>query len=301
MNFSRKHHKINRCFVNKNQLNFRSIFLVLITMCFITAGFQSLNAQNKVRLKADYVKIMNDKSYIDITATSKIKKQNTKVSNIDIDVYNVVGEEKINLGNIHTNKDGQGRFIIKNLNTVKLDSTNIYNFFISFKGNDSFKKTSKRISFKNVDIEAKIITIHGINNITATLTDTSSDIPIINEPLNVQLQRLFRPLIIGKEFNNTDENGAIVVPIEEGLPGVDGILTFEVVLNDSDEYGTVKAIVNAPIGVPIVDESTFDQRTMWSPPTKTPIFLWIFPNLLILGVWGTIVYLIINLFKISKS
>lgn len=301
MNFSRKHHKINRCFVNKNQLNFRCVFLVLITMCFITVGFQSLNAQNKVRLKANYVKIMNGESYIDITATSKIKKQNTKVSNIDIDVYNVVGEEKINLGNIQTNKDGQGRFIIKNLNTVKLDSTNIYNFFISFKGNDSFKKTSKRISFKNADIEAKIITIHGINNITATLTGTSSETPIINEPLNVQLQRLFRPLIIGKEFYNTDDNGAIVVPIEEGLSGVDGVLTFEVVLDDSDEFGTVKAIVNAPIGVPIVDESTFDQRTMWSPPTKTPIFLWIFPNLLILGVWGTIVYLIINLFKISKS
>jgi hypothetical protein len=92
-----------------------------------------------------------------------------------------------------------------------------------------------------------------------------------------------------------------MVEIEKGLPGVDGILTFEVVLEESDEYGTVKALVQAPIGKLIVDESTFDERTMWSPRNKTPLFLLIFPNVLTLGIWGIIVYLIINLFKISKS
>ncbi len=74
--------------------------------------------------------------------------------------------------------------------------------------------------------------------------------------------------------------------LEEGIPGVDGNLTFEVVLKESDDYGTVKAMVNAPIGIPIVDESTFDERTMWSPRNKTPLFLLIFPNLLIFGMWG---------------
>jgi hypothetical protein len=63
----------------------------------------------------------------------------------------------------------------------------------------------------------------------------------------------------------------------------------------------VKALVNAPIGVPIVDESTFDERTMWSPRSKTPLFLLIFPNLIILGIWGLIIYLILNLFKLKKS
>ena len=73
------------------------------------------------------------------------------------------------------------------------------------------------------------------------------------------------------------------------------------VLNDSAEFGTVKAIVNAPVGIPIVDESTFDERTMWSPRSKTPFFLLILPNLLTLGIWGFIIYLINNLFKINKS
>jgi hypothetical protein len=76
---------------------------------------------------------------------------------------------------------------------------------------------------------------------------------------------------------------------------------IEVVLNESDTYGTVKALVNAPVGTPIVDESTFDERKMWSPRSKTPIFLLIFPNLLIFGIWGLIIYLFVNLIKISKA
>ena len=106
---------------------------------------------------------------------------------------------------------------------------------------------------------------------------------------------------IGEDFYSTDENGTIIVPIEEGMPGVDGILTFEVVLNDSDDYGTVKALVKAPIGIPIVDESTFDDREMWSPRNKTPLFLLILPNILTFGMWIIIIYLIINLFRIFKT
>jgi len=289
----------------KGQLKFQTSFLVALSIFLLTIGFQNLHAQNtkknKVRIKAEYVKIMNGETYIDIKATSKIKKKNIKVSNIELILYNEIEDKKIKLGTTTTNMKGKSRFILKGLKTLKPDSTNTYTIRISFKGNDSFKKASKSISFKNADIPAQLITKDSINYITATLIDTGADSLIIGEALNVQVQRLFSPLRIGKEFNYTDENGTIVVPIEEGIPGLDGNLTIEIVLNDSDTYGTVKALVNAPIGIPIVDESTFDQRTMWSPRNKTPLFILIFTNLLIIGIWGILLYLITNLFKISKS
>ena len=289
----------------KNQLNFRLIFLAFISVVLLTTSFQNIYAQkakkNKVRLKAQYVKIMDGEIYFDISATSRVKKKNVSVSHVDILVYNEVDDEKIKLGEATTNVVGKSKFALPNINALKPDSTNTYTVSFSFKGNDTFKKAKKSISFKNADINAKVITKDSINYITATLIDTSIDNPIIEESLNVQVERLFRPLPIGEEFNYTDENGTILVPIEEGIPGVDGILTLEVVLNDSDDYGTVKALVKAPVGVPIIEESTFNERTMWSPRNKTPIFLLIFPNILIFGIWGLFIYLIINLFKISKS
>lgn len=289
----------------KNQLKFRAGFLVVLSVLFFTSCFQNLNAQNnkksKLRLKAQFIKIIDGNTFIDIKATSKIKKQNIKVSNIDLIVYNEINEEKIKLGETKTNTDGETAFNLNNFNTITSDSTDTYTIVIKFKGNDLYKKALKRIHFKNATIQANLITKDSINYITANLKDIATDTPIADVSLDVQVQRLFRPLPIGKEFHYTDDDGTILVPIEEKIPGVDGNLTFEVVLNDSDEYGTVKALVKTSIGTPIVDESTFDQRTMWSPRNKTPLFLLIFPNILIIGIWSILIYLLINLIKITKS
>jgi len=285
----------------KNKLNIRRFFFILLSVFLITSSFAQKTKKSKVRLKAQYVKVMESEIYFDIKASSKVKKKNINVSNIEIVVYNEFDDEKVKIGKTTTNMMGKSKFVLKKTNAIKADSTNVYTISFSFKGNDIFKKAKKSISFKDAVIKANLITKDSINFITATLLDNSTGNPISNESLDVQIKRLFRPLKIGEEFNYTNEDGTILVPIEAGIPGVDGNLTFEVVLNDSDDFGTVKAIVKAPVGVPIVDESTYDERTMWSPRNKTPLFLLIFPNILIFGIWGLIIYLITNLFKINKS
>ncbi len=284
----------------KNKLKTRHFFLVLLSVFLCTSGFAQKAKKDKVRLKADYVKIMNAEVYFDIQATAKVNDENVNVSKIELIIYNLVDDEQVEIGKTITNMQGKSRFTLKDLKSLNPDSTNTYNVEISFDGNDKFSAASKSISFKNADIDAKLVTIDSINYITATLVDKSTDSLLIGQSLKVQVQRLFKPLLI-EEFNETDENGTILVPIPEGIPGVDGKIAIEVVLSESDEFGTIKAIVNAPIGKPIVDESTFDQRTMWSPRSKTPLFLLIFPNLLTFAMWGIIIYLITNLFKISKN
>jgi hypothetical protein len=285
----------------RNRLNSRFNFLGLLSVLLFALSFHSLNAQNKVRLKAQYNKIMDSLSYVDIVATSKIDRKNIKVSDIEIYVFNKLEDDNIELGKIKTNYKGETRFFIEDLNAIQSDSSNTYNLLFTFKGNETFKRAKKRISFKNADIIAKIVVKDSINYVEATLTDSGVNSPIVEQGLTIRVQRLFEPLVLGKEFNNTNDDGAILVPIEEGIPGVNGNLIFEVVLKDSDDYGTVKALISSAIGTPVVDESTFNERTMWSTRDKTPIFLLIFPNLLIFGIWGLIIYLIINLFKISKS
>ncbi len=281
----------------RNQLITRRFFLVVLSVFLYTSSF----AQDRVRLKADYVKIMNEGAYFDLQATAKVNDENVNVSKIELVIYNLVGDEQVVIGKTITNMQGKSRFNLKDLKSLQPDETNTYNIEISFDGNDAFKAASKNISFKDAAIEAKLVTIDSINYVTATLIDKSTDSLLIGQYLKVQIQRLFKNLPIGDEFNETDEDGTILVPIPEGIPGVDGILAIEVILNESDEFGTVKTIVKAPIGKPVVDESTFDQRTMWSPRSKTPLFLLIFPNILTFGIWGIIIYLILNLIKINKS
>jgi hypothetical protein len=289
----------------KNKYRQYNIFLVFLGLFFVTAISNEALAQNakknSVRIKVDYIKIMNGEAYLNIKASSRIKKQNVAVSNIEFSVSNEFDDEEFELGSGTTDGEGESKFMLPSLDKITPDSTNTYTIAIAFDGNDSYKRASRSVSFKNADIVAKLVVKDSINYISGTLKDVAKDSLIEGEYLEVQVQRLFSPLKIGEEFNQTDEDGTILVPVEEGIPGVNGNLIMEVVLNDSDEYGTVKALVKAPIGIPIVEESTFDQRTLWSPRTKTPIFILIIANFLIIGIWGFLVYLISNFFKIAKS
>ena len=289
----------------KNLMVFRLGFLVLTYLFLVNAELNTVWAQgvkkNKLRISADYVKIMDGDNYVNIKASARIEKKNVRVANIELSISNIVGEEVMELGKATTDMDGVTKYVIHSLETIRPDSTGVFTILISFEGNDLYKKTSKDISFKDALIHANIVTKDSVNYMNARLLDADTGTPIQNESLIVQVERLFKPFIIGEDFNYTDENGSIHVPIEDNIPGVDGNLTFEVVLNDNDDYGTVKTIVEAPIGVPVVYESTFDKRTMWSPRSKTPLFLLIFPNLITFGMWGFIVYFIFNLFKIARS
>lgn len=281
----------------KNQLKFKTVFLVFISAFIFTAGF----AQDRVRLRAEYVKIMDGEIYFDLKASARVDNQNIDVSNINLVTYNVVGDENIKLSETTTNEIGESRIVLKSLNAIKPDSTNTYNIEIIFDGNESFSPVTQNLSFKDAALVAQLTTKDSINYITATLTDKSTNSVVTDALLDVQVQRLFSPLKIGEEYNITDEDGTVVVSIPEGIPGIEGNLTIEVVLSKSDEFGTVKALLNAPVGTIINTESAFDQRNMWSTRDKTPLFLLIFPNLLILGIWGFIIYLFINLFKIAKA
>ena len=290
----------------KDQINIRFILLAFLSVFIIVISSSSAYSQNKkknrARINVEYVKIMGGRIHFDIKASARINKKTVPVSDIELTIYNEIDEDnKLELGKTKTNKKGETRFSLKNINAIRIDSTNTYNISVSFNGNESFNKAKKSIHFKDAHIDAKIMTKDSTNFITAILTDAESKNPIEGQFLNVNVQRLFRALRIGEEFNETDEEGSITIPIDQEIPGVDGNLIFEVVLSESDDYGTIKALVESKIGIPIVDESTFDQRTMWSPRGKTPIFLLFLTYSGVFVVWGIIVYLIINLYKILKS
>lgn len=287
-------------------LNLRHVVILVLLSVFIIPGLcQNLEAQNtkkiKVRIKADYTKVIDESSYIDIVTSARIDKKNTSVANISLTIFSETDDDELELGKALTDHDGKSRFIIKDLKKLLKDSLGVYNLSIKFKGNDVYKKSSKGVTFKDAHIEAKSLTKDSVNYISATLKDVFLDSLITETALNVSVERLFKSLPIGKEFNYTDENGSILVPIEEGIPGINGNLVLEVILNDSDDYGTIKALINSPFGKPVVLDNTFDKRTLWSSRDKTPIFILIFANLLIFTIWGIFIYLIINLFKINKS
>ena len=62
----------------KNQLKYRFVLLALVSVCFVLIGFQNIygqdNNKNRVRLNADYFKVIDGEKYLDLKATARVDK-----------------------------------------------------------------------------------------------------------------------------------------------------------------------------------------------------------------------------------
>jgi len=282
----------------KNSIFKSNIVLIIFCTLFISFSSVTVNAQKKqkARVKAHYTKI-GDTNLIIVSAKYKEHKKYKPAKGLDLKVYQIYDNDSIHLlGSVLLNKNGKGQVNIDKAFKNNFDS---YNFKIIHKDSKLYKKAAKKVSIKIANIKAALTYVKSKPFITATLTDAKNQ-PISDTELKVKLQRLFNPLDIGKGPYFTNEFGTINVPILRKMPGINGNLNYEVDLEDSDDFGTIKSIVKTNIGSVVKDLSTFDQRTPWSPPNKTPIYDLIFINLIIFGVWGALATLVYNLYRISK-
>lgn len=286
-----------RMMMNNHKIkNWINLFLCFLFIGFSNTTIHAQEKKQKARLSVSFNKVQNSK-FLKISGKYKKDKKYRPAAGLDLNIYQVFENDSlVPLGNIALSKKGLANFDVSEAFKTDLEQ---YDFEISHKASEKFKKVSKNIGVRVANLSAKLQTVDDNHVIVGKLTDTNNE-PIEGAEIKVQLQRLFSPLAVGKGIYFTDENGTINVPITEIMPGIEGKLTYEVVLADSDDYGTIKTIVVANFGKPIVDQSTFDQRTMWSPPTKAPWFDLIIPNLLILGIWGYLVVITFNLYRISK-
>lgn len=275
-----------------------------ILICGLLAlALQTGLAQDKerMRLSTSYTKVMDGPLYLDFQASARIDKTNVTVPDAELAIYYEVDGAEFPLGTTKTGPDGKAQFTLKGMEAIKPDSTGLYILGASFGGNETFRPASSSVEFRDGVLRASLIQEDSLNYIEATLTDQVLDSAIADAIIKVQVARMFSPLVISEDLLMTDESGSIRVAVPGDIPGRDGNLAMEVVIEENDSYGTVKALVDAPVGTPIIESSTYDQRTLWGRSSRTPLFILLFTGGLIFGSWGLIFYLLFNLYKISKN
>lgn len=274
----------------------------LLSLTFLLPLKSHGQDKERVRVSLSYVGEMPETSRIQLMARFRGENGFEPAGGLEFHIYNLYPNDSlVETGTAVTGMGGQITFTLPALNTQYRDTTGLYTYRVVSSEHPRYDEVERDISFKRARLDVYVVEENEAPYLRATLTDEYTGEPVSEQPLRVGVERLFRPLTLGGDFNMTDESGSIDVLIGRDIPGLNGNLTLMATLSEHEEYGTLTASTQAPLGVPIVDTSTFDQRTMWGPPSKTPLFLLTVPNLIILGVWGTIVFLIHNLYKISKS
>ncbi len=278
---------------------FRILWLIVILLLSLPVSAQK--KKERLRIGAMYTKTMDGPIYLDLSTSARIERKNVEIPDIVLEVYYEVDGEEFALGEIQTGPEGKARFTFENLDKIQPDSTGLYILGASFGGNDTFRRASRIVEFRDAAIHASLQEQDSLNYITATLTDVALDSLVEEALIHVQVKRMFKPLRISEEFLMTDTDGSILVAVPKDIPGQDGMLEIEVVLEENDIYGIVKTSVEAQVGISVAHHSSYDQRTAWARRGRTPIFILIFTGVLIMGSWGFIVYLLFNMYKIAKN
>jgi hypothetical protein len=113
---------------------------------------------------------------------------------------------------------------------------------------------------------------------------------------------MYSLLPVGKTVA-TDSTGVARIDFPKDLPGdKNGMLTVIAKIESDEHYGSVETESEVKWGVPLNNETfPWNERSLSASREKAPTFLVIASISIILVIWGTICYIIFQLFRIKRS
>lgn len=132
--------------------------------------------------------------------------------------------------------------------------------------------------------------------------------PVAEEEVMLFIKRSFNNLPVtgaadGEEAAPamTDENGEIVLPVPDDVPGDKaGNIVIMAKLDEHGEFGTLITEKTAKWGVTVVFDGKHEIRALWSTRENAPYWLVFTVTSIVAGVWLTIGYIIIQLFRVNR-
>ena len=142
-------------------------------------------------------------------------------------------------------------------------------------------------------------------NVAASFTalENGEWVPVKDAEIKLLIKRMGGNLTIGDEPTyTTDSSGKVTAEFKrDSIPGdANGNIVLMAKVEDNDKYGNLSIEKIAKWGAPFAYHSTFNERSLFATRDKTPIWLLFMAYFIIGIVWGTLIYLVFQIFKIKK-
>ena len=296
------------------QLNNMKVYqyhnLIIILFFLFGTSIDTTNAQDsvvsKTELSVSYFLPVNKVPYLEVSTKKKVGRKFEPVKGIKVNVYFNEAEAANLLGKVITDVSGKGRIGFPPSFKNVWDSLSEFKFI-------ALSDSSKEKEPLNADVTIKkaILTIDttskdGARTVTAQLKEkTGNDwIAVKDIDMKLGIKRLLGNLSVGdKETYTSDSSGISSAEFtRDSIPGDQkGNIILVAEVDDNDTYGNLLTEKTVEWGTAVKpSKNFFDQRTLWSTRFRTPLWLLFVAYSIIIGVWGTIIYLVFQLIKIKK-
>jgi hypothetical protein len=209
------------------------------------------------------------------------------------------------IGKIYTNEQGDGKAVIPAGLKDQWSQQSTHRFIAVLEATSVEDERSAEIDVTRGKIEFDTSTLDGVKtvNLLVSKFENNTWVPAKDVELKVGIRRLGGELKIGEdESYTTDSLGQATAEFKlDSLPGdLSGNIVLVAKTEDNDQLGNLSVEKTVPWGRSFSPVSHFGQRSLSAARGRSPIWLALMAYSIIGGVWGTILYLVIQIIKIKK-
>lgn len=253
-------------------------------------------------VKLHYYNNNNRIQYLVLESQLKKNKIVTPQANKLYNIYLDSSNESNLVAKLRTDATGKAKAFISNSLKPGWDAASSHSFLV--------KEGEKEIISDFIIHKGKITldtaNIDGVRSITASVSklEGSEWVPVPDVELKIGVERQGSILSAGDdETYTTDSTGSISVELAKTeLPGdPKGNYVIAARADDNELLGNLLIEKTVPWGkATVATTGFFDQRTLWSARLRAPYWLLFMVYSIVIGVWGSLIYLVIQIIKIKK-
>jgi hypothetical protein len=228
------------------------------------------------------------------------------VKGIKVNVYFNEAEAANLLGKVIMDVSGKGRIGFPPSFKNVWDSLSEFKFIALSDSSRGKEPLSSNITIKKAILTIDTTSEDGARTVTAQLKEKSGNdwIAVKDIDMKLGIKRLLGNLSVGdKETYTSDSSGISSAEFtKDSMPGDQrGNITLVAEVDDNDTYGNLATEKTVAWGTSIKPvQNFFDQRTLWTTRFRTPLWLLFVAYSIVIGVWGTIIYIVFQIVKIKK-
>jgi hypothetical protein len=242
------------------------------------------------------------KVQVQLKANNKLQPMKDAVVKVYLDSVSLTNL----IAKIKTDENGSAQTIVPaGLKNIWAAASN-HKFIAIAKANPKEEGTTTELEIAKSKIEIDTLNENGTRSVTATVFSYNKGewLPAKDVEMKIGVERLGGSLKIGdEETYTTDSLGQVKGDFKlDSLPANDkkGNIVLVAKVEDNDQFGNLLIEKTVPWGKYYQHENTFGQRSLWAARFKAPLWLLLMAYSIVAAVWGVIVYLIIQIFRMKK-
>jgi hypothetical protein len=248
----------------------------------------------------------NSLQYLKVQAQLKADNKLQPLTDVAVQLYLDSVTSTNLIGNIKTDEKGAAQTIVPaSLKNLWASSTT-HKFIAVAKPNPKGEATTTELEIAKSKIEIDTLNTDGTRSVTAKVFSYNSGewLPAKDVEVKIGVERLGGSLKIGDdETYTTDSLGQVTGEFKlDSLPATDAIGNIVLVakVEDNDQFGNLSVEKTVPWGKYYQHVNTFGQRSLSAARFRAPLWLLFMAYSIVAGVWGVIIYLIIQVFRMKR-